>query len=131
MIRTLLRDESNHFRVVDDPDAISDLIQHKGLLLWIDLEKPTQEEMYMLRDEFHFHPLAIEDATIRHQRPKVDQYTDFYLVVFYSVEVETGNRTPSRCAGMDRCPGCSTHRAAHNRAGSRSGRFTNCQRYLS
>jgi Mg2+ and Co2+ transporter CorA len=49
--------------------------------------------MQMLRGEFHFHPLAIEDATIRHQRPKVDQYTDFYLVVFYSVEVETGDRT--------------------------------------
>lgn len=90
MLRTLLRDESNHFRVVDDPAAISDLILHKNLLLWIDLEQPTQAEIRLLKDEFHFHPLAIEDATRRHQRPKVDQYANFYLVVFYSVEVETG-----------------------------------------
>ncbi len=88
MLRTLLRDESNHFRVVDDPAAISDLIQNKGLLLWIDLENPTREEIELLEEEFHFHPLAMEDATTRHQRPKVDQYTDFYLVIFYSVEIE-------------------------------------------
>lgn len=88
MLRTLLRDESNHFRVVDDPAAISDLIQNKGLLLWIDLENPTREEIQLLEDEFHFHPLAMEDATTRHQRPKIDQYTDFYLVIFYSVEIE-------------------------------------------
>jgi Mg2+ and Co2+ transporter CorA len=94
VLRTLLRDESNHFRVVDDPDAISDLIQHKGLLLWIDLEHPTQEELRLLEDEFHFHPLAIEDATTRHQRPKVDQYTNFYLVVFYSVEIEAASAPP-------------------------------------
>ena len=88
MLRTLLRDESNHFRVVDDPAAISDLIQNKGLLLWIDLENPTPDEIQLLEEEFHFHPLAMEDATTRHQRPKVDQYTDFYLVIFYSVEIE-------------------------------------------
>jgi Mg2+ and Co2+ transporter CorA len=88
MFRTLLRDESNHFRVVDDPSAISEIVMHKDRLLWIDLESPTKEELDTIQEEFGLHPLAIEDAVVRHQRPKVDQYDSFYLVVFYSVEVD-------------------------------------------
>lgn len=88
MLRTLLRDESNHFRVVDDPSAISEIVTHKDRLLWIDIESPTQVELETIREEFDLHPLAIEDAVARHQRPKVDQYDSFYLVIFYSVEVE-------------------------------------------
>src|SRR5215218_7253993 len=88
MFRTLLRDESNHFRVVDDPSAISEIVMHKDRLLWIDLESPTMEELDTIQEEFGLHPLAIEDAVLRHQRPKVDQYDSFYLVVFYSVAVD-------------------------------------------
>ena len=89
MLRTLLRDESNHFRVVDDPAAISDIVMHKERLLWLDLENPTNEEFALIQEEFNLHPLAIEDAMARHQRPKVDQYDNFYLVIFYSVGIET------------------------------------------
>jgi len=88
MFRTLLKDESNHFRVVDDPSAISEIVAHKDRLLWIDLENPTKDELDTIQEEFGLHPLAIEDAVVRHQRPKVDQYDTFYLVVFYSVEVD-------------------------------------------
>ena len=31
------------------------------------------------------HPLAIEDASHKHQRPKIDQYENFYFVVFYAI----------------------------------------------
>lgn len=88
MLRTLLKDETNHFRVVDDPSCISEIVGHKDRLLWIDIEGPTKEELNTIQEEFSLHPLAVEDAIVRHQRPKVDQYDNFYLVVFYSVEVE-------------------------------------------
>ncbi|MEO5953273.1 MAG: magnesium transporter CorA family protein [Chloroflexia bacterium] len=88
MFRTLLRDESNHFRVIDDTSAISEIVSHKNRLLWIDLESPTKAELNTIQEEFGLHPLAVEDAIMRHQRPKVDQYDTFYLVVFYSVEVD-------------------------------------------
>lgn len=89
MFRTLLRDESNHFRVVDDPSAISEIVTHKDRLLWLDLESPSTSELATIQEEFGLHPLAVEDAVVRHQRPKIDQYDTFYLVVFYSVEIET------------------------------------------
>ncbi len=88
MLRTLLRDETKQFRVVEDPEAISEIVKIGERLLWLDLENPTNEELTLVEQEFSLHPLAMEDARARHQRPKIDEYDDFYLVVFYSVGVE-------------------------------------------
>lgn len=88
MIKTLLCDEANQFRVVEDPDAISEIVLNKNRHLWIDIERPQPGDMLLLQEEFGFHPLAIEDAIMRHQRPKVDQYSNFYLVIFYSVALD-------------------------------------------
>ena len=58
-----------------------------GKTLWLDLVAPNEEDIGVLRERFGFHPLAIEDATRRDQRPKVDSYEDYYFVVFYSLSV--------------------------------------------
>src|SRR5436305_14828692 len=101
MIRTLLRDESNQFRVVDDPSAISEIVENPSRLLWLDIEQPGPAEFNTIQEEFNLHPLAIEDAMARHQRPKVDQYQNFYLDIFYSVAIESpgpGARPPENHA---------------------------------
>lgn len=60
---------------------------------WLDLTHPSDEDMRLLQDEFHFHPLALEDVVRRHQRPKVDSYGSYYFVVFYCLGMaESGNR---------------------------------------
>lgn len=66
---------------------ISDLREHPDLTLWFDITQPSVEEFHKLRDEFGFHPLAIEDASRHHQRPKVDSYDNYYFVVFYCMEM--------------------------------------------
>ena len=43
-------------------------------LVWLDVQDPTDEDVALLRDQFGFHPLAIEDAARAHERPKVDAY---------------------------------------------------------
>ncbi|HEY0607477.1 MAG TPA: magnesium/cobalt transporter CorA [Herpetosiphonaceae bacterium] len=68
-------------------EDISDLRAHPDLTLWFDITQPSQEDFHKLREEFGFHPLAIEDATRHHQRPKVDSYDDYYFVVFYCMEM--------------------------------------------
>src|SRR5436190_20364570 len=85
MLRSLLCDEQNQFLVVDDADAISDIIARKDRHLWLDLEKPTDQEFQLVKQEFNLHPLAVEDAMMHHQRPKVEQYVNFYFVVCYAV----------------------------------------------
>jgi len=52
---------------------------------WLDLlsTPPDSAEQQVLKDTFHFHPLALEDAEHFGQRPKFDTYDDFGLLVFY------------------------------------------------
>ena len=52
---------------------------------WLDLRTKGEDgpEFDLLRDAFHFHPLALEDAAQFGQRPKLDAYDDFaFLVAF-------------------------------------------------
>lgn len=52
------------------------LLSDTNLFLWLDLEKPTPEEVkFILEDLFHFHPLSIEDCVTENQSPKVEEYT--------------------------------------------------------
>lgn len=70
------------------PEDISDLKNNPDTTLWFDLTRPSDDELKVLRDEFKFHPLALEDATRRDQRPKVDSYGDYYFVVFYCIDLD-------------------------------------------
>jgi len=64
---------------------LEDIRHHPDKTLWLDLVTPNEEDIRVLREEFRFHPLAIEDVVRGHQRPKVDSYPDYYFVVFYIV----------------------------------------------
>jgi magnesium transporter len=68
-----------------NPTDISEIIKHKDQFVWLDLQAPQEREIALLRDEFHFHPLAIEDATKHHERPKVETFEGYYFIVFYSM----------------------------------------------
>lgn len=50
---------------------------------WLDLADPTADDVMQLRDLFGFHPLALEDTEHFGQRPKLDNYGDYVLLVFY------------------------------------------------
>lgn len=63
---------------------ISDELARPGALLWVDVRGPDAAALAMLREEFGFHHLALEDAAKQRQRPKVDEYPDYYFVVMYA-----------------------------------------------
>jgi magnesium transporter len=44
--------------------------------------------MAVLTDEFGMHPLAVEDATGRHERPKLDRYPDHLFLSAYAVHLD-------------------------------------------
>jgi len=72
---------------------ISDVIGREGTLLWVDVQQPQPDEIALLQEEFGLHPLAIEDATIRHERPKVEQFEGFLLIIFYALQYEPGDQS--------------------------------------
>jgi magnesium transporter len=53
---------------------------------WVDLDSPTPEEIDECGRIFGLHPLAVEDSKEMGQRPKLDEYGDKALLVFYGVE---------------------------------------------
>jgi magnesium transporter len=50
-------------------------------LAWIGLYRPDQRELMSLASEFDLHELAVEDAILAHQRPKLERYGDTLFVV--------------------------------------------------
>jgi magnesium transporter len=79
-----------HFRSTVDPEDISEILQRKDQFIWLDIQAPQEADIALLRDEFKFHPLAIEDAIRHHERPKVDSYDSYYFLVFYAIAYEEG-----------------------------------------
>jgi Mg2+ and Co2+ transporter CorA len=77
-------------RELDDPTQISDLLASPGHYLWLDLTKPSREELRLIAEEFSLHPLAVEDAAEHSQRPKIEQYDDFYLMVVFAITTGAG-----------------------------------------
>jgi magnesium transporter len=70
---------------VDRPDTLSDAFQyldnHPGTLAWIGLYRPSEEQLLTVADLFGLHKLAVEDAIVAHQRPKLERYGDTLFVV--------------------------------------------------
>lgn len=50
-------------------------------MAWIGLYRPEPHEVASLASEFQLHELAVEDAIVAHQRPKLERYGDTLFVV--------------------------------------------------
>jgi magnesium transporter len=62
-------------------DQAFDSCRAPGMLTWIGLHEPTDDEFDSVRREFGLHELAVEDALKGHQRPKLDVYDNDQLFV--------------------------------------------------
>jgi magnesium transporter len=71
-----------------DVARVSDHLEHDDTVVWLDLLSPTQEDLQVLVDELGLHPLAVEDAVHRHQRPKLDRYDDHLFLASYVVTLD-------------------------------------------
>jgi magnesium transporter len=87
----------------DFPAAqISDYLQELDTVVWLDLCEPDQQDLEVISQEFGLHPLAVEDATQRHERPKLDRYQDHAFLTAYAVGLDpaTGRLTTSELAAF-------------------------------
>jgi len=57
------------------------LDRHAGSMAWIGLYRPAADELVSLAEQFGLHELAVEDAVVAHQRPKLERYGDTLFVV--------------------------------------------------
>jgi len=70
---------------IGSPTTISDATKQlhgtKNGLLWIGLFRPTEAQFRPVAEEFGLHELAVEDAIVAHQRPKLERYGETLFVV--------------------------------------------------
>jgi len=89
VIKALHCNSQTHiFHNLQDLDEISDLLSDSNNFFWLDRASPTEEELGMVAKEFNFHQLAIEDVTHRLQRPKIEEYENYFLGIFYSISLQ-------------------------------------------
>jgi magnesium transporter len=86
--RTLVHHSANGFQESSNPDQISELLPDPEAIVWLDVQDPSEGDIDLLRREFGFHELALEDVITRHERAKVDQYEGWYFIVFYALRSE-------------------------------------------
>ena len=86
-------------RVIQDasPEALARALRDPDAVFWLDMNKPTDEEIALLDDVFGFHPLAIEDTIGYSQRPKIESYhhvgegctTGYFYMVFHGPDLQS------------------------------------------
>ena len=66
-------------------------IQYQSLK-WLQITNPSEEDYRYLLDEYQFHPLDIEDCRGSNQRPKIDEYDDYYFLILHFPYFDKGNK---------------------------------------
>ena len=52
-------------------------------MTWINIERPTVDDIDYLAEHYAFHPLALEDCLSRIERPKIDEFDDHLFIVMH------------------------------------------------
>jgi magnesium transporter len=69
-------------------EEIAAYLTRPDCFVWVAFADPSEQELAPLQEQFGLHELAIEDALIGHQRPKVEEYGDTVFVVMHTVEID-------------------------------------------
>ncbi|MHB1161299.1 MAG: magnesium/cobalt transporter CorA [Chloroflexota bacterium] len=58
------------------------IVRH-GKMTWINVERPTRDEIEWLRQNYPFHPLHLDDCLSKIQRPKIDEQDEYLFIVLH------------------------------------------------
>src|SRR5688572_26372629 len=90
MLRAFIKKPDGTISNDTSPEALAAAVRDPKTIFWLDMVKPTEEELFLLDEVFGFHPLAIEDSINYSQRPKIESYNHvgdacrqgyFYMVI--------------------------------------------------
>ena len=73
-------------------EQIETYLKQPDALVWVSLEHPDDNEILtVLRDQFHFHPLPIEDCmSSGYQVPKVDDFISYIFIIVHAIHKDGG-----------------------------------------
>ncbi len=75
-------------RVADiELNKVHEVLKDANQFVWIGLNEPSEEVLQRVQEEFNLHDLAIEDAHLAHQRPKIELYGDSVFIVLRTAQM--------------------------------------------
>ena len=73
---------------------VADISDHlegdESAVVWLDLRNPDRDDLSVLGEEFGLHPIAIEGAIFRHERPRLDRYRTHLFLTAYGTHLDAG-----------------------------------------
>ncbi len=69
---------------------IASYLERPDCFIWVALHDPAAELLNRFQEIFGLHPLAVEDAMVGHQRPKIEEYGEALFAVLQVVEPAAG-----------------------------------------
>ncbi len=84
--------EAENFPAAD----ISDHLAEESAMVWLDLCAPSRADLAMISEELGLHDLAVDDAVLEHERPKLDRYSSHLFLSAYAVDLDEVTGTLSK-----------------------------------
>jgi magnesium transporter len=78
--------ELDGFPVAD----VSGYLADESVTIWLDVRDPGHDELALLSEEFGLHPLAVQAALRRSQRPRLDRYRGYSFLTAYGTRLDSG-----------------------------------------
>ncbi len=66
---------------------VGNYLNEKNQFVWIGLHEPSEDILDRVRKRFALHELAVEDAHLAHQRPKLEQYGDSIFIALRTAQI--------------------------------------------
>ncbi len=81
-------------RIADvELNKVHEVLKATNQFVWIGLHEPSEDVLIKVQEEFELHDLAIEDAHLAHQRPKIELYGDSIFVVLRTAQMNQEHHT--------------------------------------
>lgn len=99
MIRSLYYPRGGPLQIDLPITEFSIALQDAEGLFWVDFENtPVESDEQTLREIFHFHPLAIDDALQESHVPKLDDWSEYLYIVLHAVifDAQDGGRVDTQ-----------------------------------
>jgi magnesium transporter len=89
MIRAIYLSPNQTLRQDLQPEEFAKALEDEQCLLWVDFQGESPQVCEpILRETFHFHPLAVDDALSETHIPKVDDWEHFLYVVLHAISFD-------------------------------------------
>ncbi|MGZ3384967.1 MAG: CorA family divalent cation transporter, partial [Isosphaeraceae bacterium] len=91
-LRVVYRDGAGEIHLDWPRERIAQAIADRQGTLWVDIENAesasTREAETLLREDFGFHSLAVEDAIDESHLPKIDDWGEYIYLVFHGTSID-------------------------------------------